>query len=188
MAPRAISLITGNANKLADVKEILEPRGFLVTNQSLDIPELQGTIEEITIAKCKRAAELVGGPVLVDDTALCFEAMNGMPGPYIKYFLESLGPEKLHLMLAGFDDKRAQAVATLGYSQGPGHEPVLFQGRVDGRIVAARGTLKYGWHACFEFEKTGQTFAEMEDAEKHKISHLGKALDKLAQYLEQGSE
>lgn len=59
MAPREISLITGNANKLADVKEILEPRGFLIMNQSLDIPELQGTIEEISIAKCRRAAELV---------------------------------------------------------------------------------------------------------------------------------
>lgn len=109
--------------------------------------------------------------------------MNGMPGPYIKYFLESLGPEKLHLMLAGFDDKSAQAVATLGYCWGPGHEPLLFQGRADGRIVPARGTLRYGWHASFEFA-TGQTFAEMEDAEKHKISHLGKALDKLARYLQ----
>lgn len=183
MALREISLITGNANKLADVKEILEPRGFQVKSQALDIPELQGSIEEITIAKCKRAAELVGGPVLVDDTALCFNAMNGMPGPYIKYFLESLGPEKLHLMLAGFDDKSAQAVATLGYCWGPGHEPLLFQGRADGRIVPARGTLRYGWHASFEFA-TGQTFAEMEDAEKHKISHLGKALDKLARYLQ----
>lgn len=59
MALREISLITGNANKLADVKEILEPRGFHVKSQALDIPELQGSIEEITIAKCKRAAELV---------------------------------------------------------------------------------------------------------------------------------
>lgn len=59
MALREISLITGNANKLADVKEILEPRGFQVKSQALDIPELQGSIEEITIAKCKRAAELV---------------------------------------------------------------------------------------------------------------------------------
>ncbi|KAK9771554.1 putative Inosine triphosphate pyrophosphatase [Seiridium cardinale] len=179
MAPKEVNLMTGNANKLADIRAILGPQGILVKSQALDLPEIQGTIEEITIAKCRRAAELVRGPVLVDDTALCFEAMNGMPGPYIKFFLEAVGPEKLHLMLAGFSDKRAQAVATLGYSEGPGHEPVLFQGRVDGTIVPARGTLRYGWHACFEYPGTGQTFAEMDDEEKHRISHLGEAMRKL---------
>ncbi|KAF5574017.1 Ham1 family [Fusarium pseudoanthophilum] len=78
-----INLITGNANKLADIKAILAPTGITVRNQSLDLPEIQGSIEEITIAKCRTAAEMVGGPVVVDDTALCFNAMNGMPGPYI---------------------------------------------------------------------------------------------------------
>lgn len=106
-----------------------------------------------------------------------------MPGPYIKYFLEALRPEKLHLLLAGFSNKRAQAVATLGYSVWPGREPVLFQGRVDGEIVAARGTLKYGWHACFEYGEAGLTFAEMDDADKHEISHLGRAMDKLVSWL-----
>ncbi|PNP73541.1 hypothetical protein FNYG_13135 [Fusarium nygamai] len=77
-----INLITGNANKIADIKAILAPSGITVRNQSLDLPEIQGSIEEITIAKCRRASEMVvGGPVVVDDTALCFNAMNGMPGP-----------------------------------------------------------------------------------------------------------
>ncbi|KAF4962150.1 hypothetical protein FSARC_9724 [Fusarium sarcochroum] len=183
MAPTEIHLITGNANKIADIRAILAPAGIAVKNQAIDLPEIQGTIEEITTAKCQRAAEIIGGPVVVDDTALCFNAMNGLPGPYIKSFLEALGPEKLHLMLAGFSDKSAQAVATLGYSAGPGHEPMLFQGRIDGTIVAARGTMKYGWQTCFEVEETGQTLAEMPDDEKHKISHLGIALQKLVSWL-----
>ncbi|KAI9159139.1 transcriptional regulator [Paramyrothecium foliicola] len=135
MAPTEIHLITGNANKLADVRAILTPAGLAVTSQATDIPEIQGSIEEITIAKCKRAAEIIGGPVVVDDTALCFNAMNGLPGPYIKAFLEGLGPEKLHLLLSGFPDKTAQAVATLGYCLGPDHEPILFQGRINGVIT-----------------------------------------------------
>lgn len=59
MAPRVVNLITGNTNKLADIKAILEPRGIQVESQELDLPEIQGTIEDITIAKCRRAAELV---------------------------------------------------------------------------------------------------------------------------------
>ncbi|KAF5560637.1 Ham1 family [Fusarium phyllophilum] len=177
-----INLITGNANKIADIKAILAP-GITVRNQSLELPEIQGSIEEITIAKCRRAAEMVGGPVVVDDTALCFNAMNGMPGPYIKFFLEALGPGKLHLLLAGFSDKTAEAVATIGYCQGPGHEPMLFQGRIDGTIVPARGVMRYGWQTCFQPDGMGLTLAEMPDEEKHKISHLGIALQKFTTWL-----
>lgn len=54
-----INLITGNANKIADIKATLAPAGITVHSQSLDIPEIQGSIEEITIAKCRRAAEMV---------------------------------------------------------------------------------------------------------------------------------
>jgi inosine triphosphate pyrophosphatase len=60
MSPKEINLITGNANKLADIKAILGPIGILVKNQAIDLPEIQGSIEEITTEKCRRAAELVG--------------------------------------------------------------------------------------------------------------------------------
>ncbi|KLO79083.1 putative inosine triphosphate pyrophosphatase [Fusarium fujikuroi] len=182
-----INLITGNANKIVDIKAILAPSGIAVRNQSLDLPEIQGSIEEITIAKCRRAAEMVGGPVVVDDTALCFNAMNGMPGPYIKFFLEALGPEKLHLLLAGFSDKTAEAVATIGYCEGPGHEPVLFQGRIDGTIVPARGVMRYGWQTCFQPDGMVLTLAEMPNEEKHGMSHLSKALQKFSKWMNQYS-
>ncbi|KAF5981865.1 Ham1 family [Fusarium coicis] len=178
-----INLITGNTNKIADIKAILAPSGITVRNQSLDLPEIQGSIEEITIAKCRRAAEMIGGPVVVDDTALCFNAMNGMPGPYIKFFLEALGPEKLHLLLAGFSDKGAEAVATIGYCKGPGHEPMLFQGRIGGTIVPARGVMRYGWQTCFQPDGISLTLAEMPDEDKHRISHLGIALQKFTTWL-----
>ena len=55
------------------------------------VPEVQGNTREVAIAKCRRAAELLGRPCITEDTALCFEALNGLPGPYIKYFLQELG-------------------------------------------------------------------------------------------------
>lgn len=75
---------------------------------------------EVALAKCRRAAELVGGPCLVEDTALCYEALNGLPGPYVKQFMSSIGHEGLNRMLVGFESKKAEAVCTFAYSAGPG--------------------------------------------------------------------
>lgn len=59
----------------------------------IDLPEYQGESDEIVIKKCEEAARAVQGPVLIEDTCLCFNALGGMPGPYIKWFLEKIGPQ-----------------------------------------------------------------------------------------------
>jgi len=74
---------------------------FQVINRKVDLPELQGEMDEISIKKCQEAAKIVQGPVIVEDTCLCFNALKGLPGPYIKWFLEKLGPEGLYKMLSG---------------------------------------------------------------------------------------
>ena len=57
---------------------------FELVSQKVDLPELQGEPCEISAEKCKLAAAEVGGAVMVEDTSLCFNALNGLPGPYIK--------------------------------------------------------------------------------------------------------
>ncbi|RFU73454.1 ham1 family [Trichoderma arundinaceum] len=180
MAP-PIHFITGNANKLKEVKAILEPR-ISIQSQSLDLEEIQGTIEEVAESKCRRAADLVNGPVLVEDTALCFNALQGLPGPYIKWFLDKLGHQGLNNLLAAYEDKSAEAVCTFAYSAGPGRDPIIFQGR----DVSDANELTLGWDPVFEFE--GKTYAEMESAEKNKISHRGRALAKLQAWFESQQE
>ena len=66
--------------------------------------------------KCQAAYDLIQGPCVVEDTCLCFNALKGLPGPYIKWFLKSIGPEGLFKMLQGFDDHSAYAMATLAYT------------------------------------------------------------------------
>jgi len=97
--------------------------------------------------------------------------------------MQSLGPKSLHKLLSGFEDKSAQAVCTFAYCEGPGHTPVLFQGRTDGKLVESRGPTVFGWDSCFEPDGMGLTYAEMEKSEKNKISHRGKALEKLKVWL-----
>ncbi|KAH7189187.1 inosine triphosphate pyrophosphatase-like protein [Fusarium flagelliforme] len=176
MAPHKVNFITGNANKLTEVKAILEPE-IEVLSQPIDLEEVQGTLEGVTEYKCRRAADLVKGPVLVEDTALCYNALNGLPGVYIKWFMTSIGHQGLNNLLAAYPDKSAEAVCTFGYCAGPGEEVIIFQGRCPGKIVLPRGPPAFGWDAIFEYE--GQTFAEMDKAEKNKISHRSRALAKL---------
>lgn len=78
---KPITFITGNAKKLEEVIGILGkefPRELL--SKKLDLPEWQGEMDEISIKKCKEAAKHVQGPVIVEDTSLCFSAFGGMPG------------------------------------------------------------------------------------------------------------
>ncbi|KAH9998287.1 Ham1-like protein [Russula vinacea] len=182
--------VTGNAGKLREVREILAQGTTPVEIESrdLDLPEIQGTTQEVATEKCRRAAEQIGGPVITEDTALCFAAMNGLPGPYIKFFLRELGHEGLNRMLDGFPTRAAWALCTFAYSAGPGTEPVLFEGRTDGKIVPARGPPNFGWDPVFEAEDTGLTYAEMEAMQKNAISHRGRALQKLCAYLQEAQD
>lgn len=87
-------------------------------------------------------------------------------------------------MLAGFEDKSAEAVCTFAYCGGPGEEVKIFQGRTAGKIVPARGPAKFGWDPVFQEEQSGKTYAEMEKDEKNTCSHRGKALAKVREFLE----
>eukprot|EP00960_Hanusia_phi_P010100 295048-Hanusia_phi.AAC.2 len=78
-------------------------------SQKIDLPELQGPPEEVSREKCRLAAKQIKGPVLVEDTSLCFNALNGLPGVYIKWFLEGIGHEGLNNLLAAYPDKSAYA-------------------------------------------------------------------------------
>ncbi|KAL8640566.1 MAG: hypothetical protein Q9228_002518 [Teloschistes exilis] len=181
MSPTELNFITSNANKLAEVKAILG--GIIpLKSRSLDLVEIQGTIEEISKDKCSRAAAAIGGPALVEDTCLCFNALSGLPGPYIKWFLQALGHEDLNNLLAAYEDKSAQAVCTFAYCEGPGQDPLVFDGRVTGKIVPPRGPQNFGWDPIFEY--MGETYAEMDKAKKNGLSHRFLALMKLRAWLE----
>ncbi|KAL9623264.1 MAG: hypothetical protein Q9160_002371 [Pyrenula sp. 1 TL-2023] len=143
--PLTLNFITSNPNKLSEVQAILsDVPNIELRSQAINVTEIQGTVEEIAREKCRGAAERVQGPVLTEDTALEFRALNGLPGPYIKHFLTSLGAPGLVTLLSGFPDKTATAICTFAYCAGPGEEVLLFQGRTVGTIVESRGSAKFG--------------------------------------------
>ncbi|KAH7521853.1 hypothetical protein FEM48_Zijuj07G0076100 [Ziziphus jujuba var. spinosa] len=197
LLPRPVTFVTGNAKKLEEVRAIL---GNSIPFQSLklDLPELQGEPEDISKEKARLASIQVNGPVLVEDTCLCFNALKGLPGPYIsfnillskyvfdhfsiviiscsKWFLQKIGHEGLNNLLMAYEDKSAYALCAFSFALGPDIEPITFLGKTMGKIVPARGPNDFGWDPIFQPDGYEQTYAEMPKEEKNKISHRYKAL------------
>ncbi len=177
---KRILFITGNLNKLQEAREILKE--YEIDSYNIKLPELQGSIKDIITHKAKYASRKLNKTIIVEDTSLCFTAINDLPGPYIKDFITKLGNKKLPLLLKAFKDKRAKAICSIGYCE-PKKEPKIFQGTTYGTIVNPKGRSKFGWDPIFKPNRKKQTFAEMTKNEKNAISHRRKALEKLNTYL-----
>jgi inosine triphosphate pyrophosphatase len=176
-----IAFVTGNANKLKEVQSILEGVAT-VESHKLDLPELQGQARDISVEKGKIAFAKIGKPCMVEDTCMGFTAMKGLPGPYIKWFLESLGLNGLNQMLAGFEDKSAYATCIFTIVNGP-NDYHTFEGVCPGKIVPPRGATAFGWDPIFQPDGYTETFAEMSKETKNQISHRAKALELVKEYL-----
>ena len=125
---------------------------------------------------------------MVEDTSLCFNALGGLPGVYIKWFLDKCGHDGLNRMLAGFDDKSAYAQCVFAFTPGPGDAPRTFVGRTPGRIVPARGPTDFGWDPVFQPDGFDTTYAEMAKEVKNTISHRYRSLAALQAYLTDNSD
>lgn len=91
------------------------------------MPEYQGEPDQVSRQKCQSAYEIVKAPVIVEDTCLCFNALGGLPGPYIKWFLKKVGPDGLHKILKGFDDHSGTALASFAFCDGDVNNIKLFK-------------------------------------------------------------
>ena len=169
---KVINFVSGNKNKLRELNEILSEnfKDIIVKQLDIDLPELQGIPEDIVRGKLKLAIEKskgLEGPVLVEDTSLCFNAYGGLPGPYIKYFLKSIKQEGLYKMACAFEDHSAYAQSIFGLQKNGNSEPHLFIGKTDGEIVSPRGQKNFGlsgWDPCFKPNCSSKTYAEMEES------------------------
>jgi inosine triphosphate pyrophosphatase len=153
--------ITGNQNKADYLARTL---GVELQHQKVDLDEIQSTdLHEIVEHKVKQAFALIGKPVLVEDVSLRFESLNGLPGPFVKFFVDAPdGLEKMCRMLDAFEDRSARAECVFGYYDGTNLQ--LFESGLNGKIAKnPRGENGYGWDKIFEPEGyEGKTRAELD--------------------------
>ena len=178
---RYLVVVTSNQNKIAEINEII---GTNHKVSKLDIPEIQSLdIDEVITHKAKSAFEKIKKPVLVEDISLAIKALNGLPGPFVKFFLQTLGTEGTVKLVgkAKTDTKVTAAIAIYD-----GKKLVIFNGIVYGTLSPKnRGVNGFGFDKVFVPIGYRQTFAEMPPSLKNKISHRALALKKVKAYLKQ---
>lgn len=161
--------------------DILE--AFDIVHDGRELDEVQGDPIHVAKMKAKDAARLIGTPVIVEDVSLGFNAIGGMPGPYIKWFQDKLQCAGLWKLIEPYADRSGFALCIYAYAEDAESEPVLFVGRADGTIVAPRGDQKFGWDAIFQPVESPLTYAQLSADVKNDISPRARALKQLKEYL-----
>ncbi len=188
-------IATHNPGKLAEIEALLAPLGIACVGAAeLGLPEpeeIGNTFIDNAELKAREAADLSGLPALADDSGLSVDALHGLPGIFSARWaedamgnrsfrramervwrdIEAAGPEASH------DAHFACALAIAWPDDG---QTESFEGRVDGTLVwPPRGERGFGYDPMFVPDGYDQTFGEMDQALKHKISHRARAFAKL---------
>ncbi len=191
--PKKLVVATGNPHKIQEIKNIIPSNIELTDLKSLghstELKETGSTLKENALQKMRQIAYPYDADVIADDTGLEVEALNGAPGVFsARYAGEGASyqdnVEKLLKALEGKENRNAQFRTVIALSDGP--KEIVFEGIVKGKIAAKqKGERGFGYDSVFIPEGSNKTFAEMTEEEKNKISHRGKALEKLKKYLDE---
>lgn len=173
-------LVTGNPHKLKEWQQII-PKNIVMETADVDLPEIQSDdLEEIVRDKVKRAYEVVGKPVVVEDIAAGLDEFDGLPGPFIKFFNKRLGGDAMY-QLAGHQEARATVSASVAYYDGS--EMIVVRADIHGRVVEPRVREGFGFDITFLPDGEELTFAEMTPEKKHSLSHRASAIQMLLEKL-----
>jgi XTP/dITP diphosphohydrolase len=193
-APPRLVLATANQHKLAELTRILAAGRVDVALANLaefpgapDVAETGATFADNALLKARAIAEFTGLPAVADDSGLRVDALNGMPGVLSARWSGQHGDDEanLQLLLAQLadvpDERRGAQFVCAAALVLPGGREHVSEGVLRGRLIREpRGQNGFGYDPIFVPESADITTAEMESADKDRISHRGKALRGLA--------
>ena len=194
MKNKEIIVATSNPHKMEEYRLMLEPLGYKLhslkdLNFQLDVEETGSTFEENSLIKAKYIANLVPDKMVIsDDSGLEIKSLNGFPGIYSARFMEGSAYsdkcDEIIKRLKDFEDKTANfttVISLVNY----GKKDYTFEGKVFGKIVqTSQGTNGFGYDPIFYSDELKKTFGESTTEEKSSISHRGRALKKMVDFLE----
>jgi XTP/dITP diphosphohydrolase len=185
-------LATRNTHKVGELQEILAEAGVGVELVGLpddapDVVEDGLTFAENAAKKARSAATATGMPAVADDSGLCVDALNGMPGVFSARWSGARADDASNLRLVleqvadVADEHRGASFVCAAALALPSGEERVVEGRVFGRIIREpRGSGGFGYDPIFVPDGDGRTTAELSPDEKHAISHRGNAFRALA--------
>jgi non-canonical purine NTP pyrophosphatase (RdgB/HAM1 family) len=174
-----IYFITGNKGKFMEVSSIIPN----VKQLNIDLSEIQNDDpKEIVRVKILEAFKHKKGGFIVEDTSLYLDCLNGLPGPFIKWFLKKIGNRGLFNLTKKLGNNRAEAKTIIGYAKNP-KSIYYFEGSIKGKIISPKGNSNFGWDSIFQPDGFSKSFAELTKEEKNKISMRRRALNKLDKFV-----
>jgi len=186
-----IVFATNNLHKLSEIREIIGDKYTILSLKDIDcnenIPETAMTLEGNAEIKARYVKEHYGYDCFADDTGLEVEVLNGEPGVMsARYAGENHDSEaNMQLLLKNmFGEENRKARFRTVIALLVGNELTLMDGIVDGEITKERvGNSGFGYDPIFKPNESNKTFAQMSSEEKNKISHRGRATEKLIEKL-----
>ncbi len=190
--PRGSQLVVASHNegKVREIKALLGPHGIVpVSAGSLGLPEPEETATTFAgnaELKARASAQGSGHAALADDSGLCVDALGGDPGIYsarwagpTKDFAIAMTRIENELKAKGLTTSTAKFVCALSLAL-PSGEIQTFEGEVHGTLTfPPRGDHGFGYDPIFIADGMDQTFAQIDPAQKHAMSHRARAFEKL---------
>ncbi len=176
---KPITYITGNKHKLEHFMRYAE---FPVDHVDLDLTEIQSLdTNKIVEHKVREAYAKVKKPVLIEDVSLTFHALGKLPGPLIKWFLESIKAEGLCRLIDNYKDRSATASVIFAFYDGT--TVTLFSGEMHGTIAPKPLGDGFGWTPIFIPDGWNKSYGEMNVQEQKETSMRRIAVEKLNKFF-----
>jgi XTP/dITP diphosphohydrolase len=184
---KAIFFATDNIHKFNEAHEVLAEYKIAVGMLRAKALEIQSdNLEEIAKASVVDAFKRCNLPLIVEDSGLFADALNGFPGPYAAYVYKTIGNKGLLKLMENIENRKARFDSVIAYYSAELKSPIRFKGEALGEIIKdeRRGKREsgFGFDPIFKPTNSQKTFAEMTIVEKNKYSHRAKALRRFAEW------
>jgi len=177
-----IKFATSNPHKVSEANLVGKKYGIEFVQLREDYPEIRDEdVRMVARAGAAYVFNIVRGPVIVEDTGLFIEGLEGFPGSYSAFVFNKIGNEGILGLMQGAKDRKAEFVSAIGYCDIDGVQ--IFDGEVKGMIgTEITGTAGFGYDSIFIPEGHEKTFGEDPEL-KARVSHRMNAFDRLCKFI-----
>jgi XTP/dITP diphosphohydrolase len=191
MLIKKLLFATSNLHKVREAQEILNKYQITIDHYPINLPELQDdSLKEIAKFAASEIDPEIKDPIIVEDTGLFIEALNGFPGPYSAFVFRTIGNEGILRLMQNITNRKAYFMTIIVLRALPKNsstfEYFFFQGEARGKISLTVRGEQWGYDPIFEPEgEEGLTYAEITE-KKNQISHRTKAFQALGAKISRG--
>lgn len=180
MIDKTLTVVTSNEGKYKEYQEKLGDYYSKVEMENVGYPEIQtDKLEDVVEFALEVLSEK--SPLIIDDSGLFVDSLNGFPGVYSSYVMKTIGCGGILSLMKDKENRKSKFECVIGYL---GKKKKVFKGISRGNITREkRGKGGFGYDPIFRPKESEKTYAEMSSDEKNRISHRGRAMVKLLDFV-----